>query len=86
VHKTQHSPQKLQGDLVTPSKNSSLLTERRKVVIGTKTRSLQRVTYPAHPPLRNTAGAPGGKKPATGTQEIKNITKNNSRGINLNTE
>jgi hypothetical protein len=48
---------------VPPSKNSSPLTERRNVVIGTKTKSLQRVTYPAYPlPLRNTAGAPGGKK------------------------
>jgi hypothetical protein len=41
---------------------SSPLIEGRKEVIGTTTRTLQRITYPAYPSLRNTAGAPGEKK------------------------
>jgi hypothetical protein len=44
------------------SKNSSLLTEERKEATGT-TRTLQGVTYPAYPSLKDTIGAPGGKKP-----------------------
>jgi hypothetical protein len=77
----------------SPSKswNSSPLTVGRKEAIGTKTRTLKGVTYPAYSSLRNTARAPRGvgetlKTPITGTQEIKTITKNNSRYINLNAE
>jgi hypothetical protein len=66
------------------------LTEGRKEATGTTRRTLQGVTYPAYPSLRNIVGAPGEKKilktPTTGTQKIKNITKNNSRCLNLNTE
>jgi hypothetical protein len=57
--------------------------------MGTTTRNLQGVTYPTYPTLKNTAGAPGEKKlktPTTGAQEIKTITKINSRCINLNPE
>jgi hypothetical protein len=52
------------GEPCTPSKsgNSSPLIEGRKEGIGTTTRTLQGVTYPAYPSLRNTAGAPGGRK------------------------
>jgi hypothetical protein len=51
------------GAPVLPSKtgNSSPLTEERKKVISTTTRTLQGVTYPAYPSLGNTAGAPGEK-------------------------
>jgi hypothetical protein len=74
---------------VPPSKSrsSSLLTKGRKEVISTRT--LQGITFPAYPSLRNTSGAPGEKvfkTPTTGAQEIKIITKNNSRCVNLNTE
>jgi hypothetical protein len=41
------------------SRNFSSLTDRRKEVICTKTRTLQGVTFPAYPSLRKTAGAPG---------------------------
>jgi hypothetical protein len=45
------------------SRNCSLLAEERKQVISTKTRTLQGLTYPAYPSLRNTAEVPGEKKP-----------------------
>jgi hypothetical protein len=56
-------PLRLQDSSLPPSKNrnSSLLIEGKKEAIGT-TRILQGVTYPAYPSLRNTTGAPGGKK------------------------
>jgi hypothetical protein len=49
---------------VPPSKsrNSRSLTEGRKEVIGTTTRTLEGVIYPRYPSLRNTAGAQGEKK------------------------
>jgi hypothetical protein len=49
---------------VPPSKsgNSRPLTEGRKEAIDTTTRTLSGATYPAYSSLRNTAGAPGGKK------------------------
>jgi hypothetical protein len=52
-----------------PSKSwkSSPLAEKRKVVISTTVRTLQRATYPAYPSLTNTAGVPGGKKKNTKT-------------------
>jgi hypothetical protein len=71
------------------SRNSSPLTGDRKEVISVITRTLQGVTYPAYPSLRNTVGAPGEKKlktPTTGAQRIKTLTKNNSRCINPNAE
>jgi hypothetical protein len=75
---------------VSPSKSRSynLLTEGRMEATSTTIRTLQGVTYPSHPSLRNSAGAPGKKKKKkkTGTQVIKTITKNNSRYINLNAE
>jgi hypothetical protein len=40
----------------------SLITEGRKEVIGTTTRTLQNVTYPEYPSLRKTVGALGQKK------------------------
>jgi hypothetical protein len=74
-----------------PSKsgNSSPLTEEKKEVINTTTRTLQGVTYPAYPSLRNTAEAQGEKNlktPTIGAQVIETQTKNNSRCIHLNTE
>jgi hypothetical protein len=58
---------------------TSPLTERRKEAIGTTTITLQGVTYPAYPSLKNTVGSSGGKKklktPTTGAQEIKTIMK-----------
>jgi hypothetical protein len=52
------------GDPCAPSnsKNSSPLTEGRKQVISTTTRTLQGITYPTLPSLRNTARTPGEKK------------------------
>jgi hypothetical protein len=70
-------------------RNSSHLTEKRKEVISTKTRTLQGVTQSAYPSLRNTAGAPGEKNlktPTTKAQQIKNVTKTKSRCKNLNGE
>jgi hypothetical protein len=52
-------------------------------------RTLQGVTYPAYYSLRKTARTPGGKKlktTTTGAQEIKTITKYNSRCISFNAE
>jgi hypothetical protein len=54
---------------LSKSRNSCPLTEGRKEAIGTTTRTLQRVTYPEYHSLRNTAGAPGGKK----TQNTKRL-------------
>jgi hypothetical protein len=65
------------------------LTEERKEVISTTRRTLQRVTYPAYPSLRNTAGAPEEKKtqnPNYRSIRIKTLTKNSSRFINHNAE
>jgi hypothetical protein len=45
------------------SRNSNSLTEEKKEVTGTTTRTLQGVTYPSYPSLRNIAEAPGEKKP-----------------------
>jgi hypothetical protein len=82
---------RLQKSPCAPSKtsNSSPFLEGSKEVISTATRTLQGVTYPAYPSLRNTVGAPGEKKlktPTTGAQRIKTLTKNNSRCINPNAE
>jgi hypothetical protein len=70
--------------------NSSHLTEGRKEVINTTTRTQQEVTYPAYPSLRNTAGAPGGKKKTQNTNyrgiRNKSHNQNNSRCVNLNAE
>jgi hypothetical protein len=78
-------------DPVPPSKSrdSSPLAEGRKEVIGTTTRPLQGVTYPAYHSLRNTAGTPGEKNLKTITiaaQGIKTLIKNNFRCVNLNEE
>jgi hypothetical protein len=45
------------------SGNSSPFTEGRKKVVSITGRSLQGVTYPAYPSLRNTTVATGKKKP-----------------------
>jgi hypothetical protein len=52
------------GEPLHPHQEQELqpLTEGRKEAMSTTTRSLQGVTYPAYPSLRNTAGAPGEKK------------------------
>jgi hypothetical protein len=93
-----HSAQRLRAPccdcrraLASPLKsgNSSPLDEGRKEVIGTPTRILQGVTYPTYPSLRNTTELQEEKElkiPTTGAQEIKTLTKNNSRCVNLNTE
>jgi hypothetical protein len=47
------------GEPLHPTKEWDLqLSEERKEVISTTTRTLQGVIYPAYPSLRNTAGAP----------------------------
>jgi hypothetical protein len=44
------------------SRNPRPLTEGRKEAISPTAKTLQGVTYPAYPSLRNTAGDPRGKK------------------------
>jgi hypothetical protein len=87
---TQYSPLQLQESPHAPIKEWELhpLIEGRKKVICTTARTLQVVTLPIHPSLRNTARAPGEKpqNPTTGAQGIKTLTQNSSRCINLNAE
>jgi hypothetical protein len=88
----QCSPLRLQESHCAPTKEQELqpLTEGKKEAIVTTKITQKGVTYAAYPYLRNSDRGPGGKKnpqkPTTGTQEIKRITKNNSRCINLNVE
>jgi hypothetical protein len=71
------------------SGNTSPLTEGRKDVVGTTTRTLQRVTYSAYPSsgtLLELQEETNLKTPTTGAQVINTITKNNSRCVNINAE
>jgi hypothetical protein len=73
-----------------PSKgrNSSHLTEGRKEIISTTTRTLHGVTYSLYLSLRNIARVTGEKIQNLnyGAQVIKILTKSNSRCMNLNEE
>jgi hypothetical protein len=58
VHRDPTLPIVTAGELLCLIKEQKLLTEERKELICTTTRTLQGVTYPAIPSLRNTSGAP----------------------------
>jgi hypothetical protein len=87
-HSTPHFDRRRVPTPPSKSGNNNSLTEGRKEVICTTTRTLQGVTFPAYPFLRKTAGALGEKTQNlnTGAQGIKTLIQNNSSCINLNAE